>query len=688
MLKIIQKIGRLCFGLPEKLLDSAFGNLLNPLHHLGSLTIFFLWIVLISGIWITIFFHTSVVGAFESVEYMTVEQWYLGGVMRSLHRYASDAAIVTLVLHILKEFVFNRYRNARWFSWVTGVPLLWLIFPLGITGYWLVWDQLALYVAITSSEMLDALPIFTDSMARNFLSVEALSDRFFTLMAFTHIIGLPIFLVFAIWIHVFRINRPKINPPRKVMIGALISMLVLSLVFPALSQGKADPALVSASLALDWYYLLIYPLVNYWPPATVWVLLIGFSLLICIAPWLPPTRKPAVVRVDLENCNGCERCVEDCPFGAIEMAQRSDGKKYASEAVVTADLCLSCGICVGSCPTATPFRSRSELSSGIDLPDMPVATVRDMVSEVTQEIEGKHRLLIFGCEGNTNLEKFIDAETAVVKLTCVAQLPPPFVDWVLSRELADGVILSACAHNDCQYRLGTKWTEQRMHRKRDPQLRRRVDLEKLALLWSEPWCDFSDTTTAVNAFRDTLKAHHKTPDHEVSIPLKSHKHRFRPAGAALAWGLFAAASVVFTIWPRISQLAEGNAIISLTFSHAGQRVEECRERSQEELNKLPPNMRKPSDCPRERHPVQVMFRADDQVLYEQSLAPSGVWKDGESTVYYRIELPAGSHELFIAMSDSGRENGFDYSGQTEFTLIAGQHVVVEFNHLQKSFSFR
>ena len=405
MLKIIQKLGRLCFDLPEKLLDKAFGNLLNPLRHLGSLTIFFLWIVLISGIWITIFFHTSVVGAFESVEYMTVEQWYLGGVMRSLHRYASDAAIVTLVLHILKEFVFDRYRHARWFSWVTGVPLLWLIFPLGITGYWLVWDQLALYVAITSSEMLDALPIFTDSMARNFLSVESLSDRFFTLMAFTHIIGLPIFLVFAIWIHVFRITRPKINPPRKVMVGALISMLVLSLVYPALSQGKADPALVPASLALDWYYLLIYPLVNYWPPATVWVLLIGFSLLIGIAPWLPPTRKPAVVRIDLENCNGCERCVEDCPFGAIEMAQRSDGKKYASEAVVTADLCLSCGICVGSCPTATPFRSRSALSSGIDLPDMPVATVRDMVSEVTQGIEGKHRLLIFGCEGNKKSRK-------------------------------------------------------------------------------------------------------------------------------------------------------------------------------------------------------------------------------------------------------------------------------------------
>jgi quinol-cytochrome oxidoreductase complex cytochrome b subunit len=231
MLRLIQRAGRFIFDGPQKLLDRAFGNTLNPLRYLGTLTIFFLWIVLVSGLWITIFFHTSVTGAYESVEYLSNDQWYLGGVMRSLHRYASDAAIVTLVLHIFKEFVFDRYRNARWFSWMTGVPLLWMIIPLGITGYWLVWDQLALYVAIVSSELIDALPIFTDSMARNFLSVESLSNRFFTLMAFMHLIGLPIFLVFGIWVHVFRINRPNINPPRRVMAGALLSMLLLSVVY-------------------------------------------------------------------------------------------------------------------------------------------------------------------------------------------------------------------------------------------------------------------------------------------------------------------------------------------------------------------------------------------------------------------------------------------------------------------------
>jgi len=683
LLQAIQKIGQLVLELPQRFLDLAFGNSFNPLHHLGALIIFFLWIVLVSGIWITIFFHTSVVGAFESVEYLSLEQWYLGGVMRSLHRYASDAAIVTLVLHIFKEFSFDRYRGPRWFSWVTGVPLLWLLIPLGITGYWLVWDQLALYVALVSSEMLDALPIFTDSMARNFLSAEALSDRFFTLMAFTHIVGFPIFLVFAIWIHVFRINRPKINPPRKLMIGALSSMLVLAFVFPALSQGKANPALVPESIALDWYYLFFYPLLNYWPAASVWAVLIGFSLLICIAPWLPPARAAAVAKVDLENCNGCERCVEDCPFGAVEMAVRSDGQKYATEAVVDANLCLSCGICVGACPTATPFRTKSALSPGIDLPDQSIALIREQVTEATSQLGGNRRLLVFACEGSKQSNRLTDSETAVVNLTCLAQLPPSFADWALSRGLADGIVLSACAHNDCQYRLGAKWTEQRINRSRDPMLRKRVDVEKLALLWTQPWSDISGTSAALTAFRNTLAE----ADHSLEN-IKPSKHYFRPAGVVTAWLLLAALSLAFSVWPRFSQLGEGNAIVSLTFSHAGQRVEACRQRTQEELNKLPPNMRKPTDCPRARHPVNVMFSNDGETLFQKSLSPSGYWKDGESTVYFRAELPAGKHQLFIGMSDSARKDGFDYSGQTELALKQGQHVVVEFDHLNKAFVFR
>ena len=681
MLKAIHSAVQIPLRFLRVLLDAGFvPHQYNPLRHLGSLTIFFFWIVLVSGIWLFIFFRTSVDGAYESVEYLTHNQWFLGGVMRSLHRYASDAAVVTLVLHIVREFSFDRYRGKRWFSWVTGIPLLWMIIPLGITGYWLVWDELAQYVALASAELLDALPIFTDSMARNFLSDEALSDRFFTLMAFLHLIGLPLFLVFGIWLHVLRINGPEVNPPRILMSGSLLAMLVLSLVFPAVSQGKADLATVPGALAMDWFYLLIYPLIDAWPLIWVWALLIGITVLIFLAPWLPPQRakEPAVVNLDF--CNGCERCVADCPFAALTMQARSDGKPYEAEAVVDPDVCISCGICVGSCPTATPFRTRGELRPGIDLPDSSMASLRETIIGTCENLSGDRRILIFGCEGSEKLRAFNDRETAVISLVCMAQLPPSFIDYVLSRGHADAVLMAGCGPDACQFRLGTEWTSARLHRQRDPQLRKRVELQRVAMAWEPQWADCS-ISEILSALRNDVGS-------DSSVPAVNRRAKALRLKKAAAYAAFAVLIGVFSVWPRYRLINDDEAIVSLTFSHAGQRLQKCRTLSQEELQKLPPNMRNPSDCPRGRHPVEVSFSIDGVEVYHQAHKPSGIWADGESTVYRRETVQAGTHRFTIGMSDSERTGGFDYEQSQQIDLRSGQHLVVEFDQGQQEFIFR
>ena len=172
---------RFAFERLERLLGLAFPPAWNPLYHLGALGFFFYWIVAVSGIYVYLFFDTGVAAAYGSVEYLTHQQWYAGGVMRSLHRYASDAMVVVMVVHLFREFSLDRYRGPRWFTWVTGVPILLLVIASGITGYWLVWDKLAQYVAVVTTEWLDELPIFGQSIARNFLAPDALDDRFFTL---------------------------------------------------------------------------------------------------------------------------------------------------------------------------------------------------------------------------------------------------------------------------------------------------------------------------------------------------------------------------------------------------------------------------------------------------------------------------------------------------------------------------
>ncbi|MDM8560157.1 hydrogenase iron-sulfur subunit [Candidatus Parabeggiatoa sp. HSG14] len=457
----------------------AFGTVNNPLYHLGSLAFFLLWIVLISGLYVFILFDTSIMGAYQSVEYMTHEQWYLGGVMRSLHRYASDAIIIVILLHIMREFSLDRYRGFRWFSWFTGVPNLWMMILLGITGYWLVWDQLAQYVAIGSSKLLDVLPIFSSSMTRNFLSGQ-LSDRFFTLMAFIHLLGLPVALVFGLWIHVKRLTKVEIFVPRGLAIGSFLALLVLSLVKPVVSHEQADLAVIPEVLHLDWFYLNIYPLLDYWTAGQVWMLTTGITLLLMVMPWIPIKRDPKIAEVNLDHCNGCGQCFDDCPFDAISMQARTDGARWKMEATVIPELCAGCGICVGSCPYSNPFRrSDVQLTTGIDTPEYSVQKMRRATKDGVSALkEQPLKIVLFGCNHGLDVSEIEEPDVATIRLPCTGMLPPGFIDYALKNG-ADGVFVSGCRSGDCYYRLGNSWMEKRIRGERVPLLRKNVDRQRV-----------------------------------------------------------------------------------------------------------------------------------------------------------------------------------------------------------------
>ncbi|MBL1143087.1 MAG: hydrogenase iron-sulfur subunit [Proteobacteria bacterium] len=479
-LKLLLRTG---FEYVEDCFDIIFGAKWNPFYQLGALGWFYYWIVVVSGLYLYIFFDTGVTQAYESLEYLTHEQWYAGGIMRSLHRYASDALVVMIVVHLLREFAMDRFRSARWFAWITGVPMLWLVFAAGISGYWMVWDQLAQYIAITTAELFDSLPFFGESIARNFLMDSKLSGRFFTLMVFIHI-AVPLFMLFMMWIHILRHASPKVNPPKELAIGTFSMLLILSFVKPALSQAPADLKIIPATVNLDWFYLPVYPILNDVSGITVWITLILATIFLMFIPWMPPGKKTPVAEVHLDNCNGCSRCAADCPFSAISMEPRTDGSNYKLEAVVDADHCVSCGICVGACPTATPFRTKSNLSPGIELPEDKIAELREKTIAASEKLTGDDRVLVYGCGKSLNPAEITNEEVGVVTMPCIGMLPPSFIDFVLSKKLADGVFLTGCRDGDCSYRLGIKWTDARLASERDPHIRKRVNQDRIGKYWA------------------------------------------------------------------------------------------------------------------------------------------------------------------------------------------------------------
>lgn len=479
--------------------DHAFAPSQNPWRHLGALAFLCLVLVVTSGIIGYALYDTSVTGAYQSGLRLQNDPLLLGRLLRGLHRYGADTCLLLTVLHLLREGLHGHYAGVRWFSWLTGVPLLWLMWTAGLTGLWLLWDARALFSITATAEWLQALPIGAELLARNFLTPAALNDRFFSLVMFIHI-GVPLLLLAAVWVHVQRVSRVRIWPPKALILSSLAMLSVLSLVFPAVSLGAADFAHVPQQVPLDWFYLFLHPLVDALSATAIWWAGAGLTLALAALPLLPSHRDTvrAAAQVHLAHCNGCTRCVADCPFGAVSMVARTDGARYRVQAAVNPDLCAACGICVGACPSSTPFRRIEELVSGIEMPATPIAQLRHELQNKMAALSGPSKIVVFSCRQAGNCAPLANAATAVVELECTAMLPPSFLEYAL-RMGAAGAVVAGCREADCEFRLGDQWVKERIRGTREPYLRTSVPRERIALSWSGR--DMLDVAATIAALR-------------------------------------------------------------------------------------------------------------------------------------------------------------------------------------------
>jgi hypothetical protein len=166
----------------------------------------------------------------------------------------------------------------------------------------------------------------------------------------------------------------------------------------------------------------------------------------------------------------------------------------------------------------------------------------------------------------------------------------------------------------------------------------------------------------------------------------------------IAWGRIVSQVLILTVvfaavamlsdWPRYRLLASETAVIKLSFTHGSNRQAECRRRSPEELATLPPNMRKPLDCPRGRGSVYVELDVDGQSMFRASLPPSGISSDGPSRVYRRFVVPVGAHSVVVRIRDTPRTEGFDYVKSGDIVLAADQNFVVDFRAEAGGFVFQ
>lgn len=150
---------------------------------------------------------------------------------------------------------------------------------------------------------------------------------------------------------------------------------------------------------------------------------------------------------------------------------------------------------------------------------------------------------------------------------------------------------------------------------------------------------------------------------------------------------FAAGIGFFSFNPPYQYLAPEEALIKLSFSHAGEHKQECRPLSPDEIAGLAPNMRHQMQCSRERVPLLIEILLNNRLLYREVLPPSGLSKDGESTIYKIFPVKAGNFHITARLRDSRRNEGFDYEYTETVILTPHQNFVIDFRADSGGFRF-
>jgi hypothetical protein len=156
---------------------------------------------------------------------------------------------------------------------------------------------------------------------------------------------------------------------------------------------------------------------------------------------------------------------------------------------------------------------------------------------------------------------------------------------------------------------------------------------------------------------------------------------------AVCYLAFVAVVGYFSTSPPYEHLPAGDALVKLSFQHAGQRKAPCRERSPEELAKLAPNMRAAQVCERERVPLEIVVEMDGRPLFALTAPPTGLSRDGAAAVYRRVAVPAGSHS-FVAKLKDAPEGSYGFVSERTVALAAGRILVIDFDPKEGGWVFR
>ncbi len=447
-MRITDSLERVSLKAERPVRSAVRSHRLNPLPHAGTISVVLLAVVIVTGLYLTLFYEYGFEASYRAVSKM--EDHPIQRVARSIHRFASAGMVLTTVVHAWRIFVASRFSGPRSARWLTGLAALVLVWLAGVTGYWLIWDERAQAITEAFNRSLSISGIGSAFVVRSIVGPGAGSGASILLAIwFAHILATFAIVSFT-WRHLRNTRLPWL-PPRHWSLGMLAVLLIAGIVLPVGMLDPADFSVAAVDVPLDPFIMFLLPPLLATSP---WIVLGALSLVLAFVALIPrwfATPTP-IVEIDEHACTGCDLCVIDCPYEALSLVE-SAGSRRGSIAVVDAAACVGCGICVGSC-------------------SFGAMALPGFVAPETVDPEG--HAVVIACQRHVRQsgEQRVELMAAndgpkVVEVSCTGMVHPQAVGALMNAG-ATGVQIVGCAPGDCAYGIGNTLADQRLQAERAP----------------------------------------------------------------------------------------------------------------------------------------------------------------------------------------------------------------------------
>ncbi|MGL2395088.1 cytochrome bc complex cytochrome b subunit [Helicobacter pylori] len=184
---------------------------INFLWAMGVILLTLFGVLVISGIFLLMYYKPDAKMAFDSVNFTIMQEVAYGWLWRHMHATAASMIFVIIYIHMFVGIYYGSYKKGREMIWISGMILFVVFSAEAFSGYMLPWGQMSYWAAAVITNLFGGIPFIGADVVEwirgNYVVADSTLTRFFML----HVFLLPIAIILLVGVHFYSLRVPHVN---------------------------------------------------------------------------------------------------------------------------------------------------------------------------------------------------------------------------------------------------------------------------------------------------------------------------------------------------------------------------------------------------------------------------------------------------------------------------------------------